>query len=128
MRKRDFSEYRYSTTKFISSLKGSKVDFSDPKGGVANLFFAVFQFFDFLPLLMVLCWTADCNGGGCVPSAFASTYETDISLYCGVDYGRIEVSFSPPESEASGTGLREVGSHIFPTAIFRMRKMEFSEY
>src|ERR671923_183826 len=99
------SEDRYSATKFISSLKGSKVDFFDPKGGVANLFLAVFQFFNFLPLLMELCWTTDCNGGGCVPSVFASTYETDISLHCGADFGRNEVSFSSPESEASGTRL-----------------------
>src|SRR5919108_129414 len=106
MKKMVFSEYPYSATKFISSLKGSKVDFFDPKGGVANLFFAVFQFFNFLPLLMVLCWTADCNGGGCVPSVFASTYETDVSLHCGTDYGRIEVSFSSLESKSSGTRLR----------------------
>src|SRR5919109_2600527 len=109
MRKMVFTEYRYSATKFISSIKGSKVDFFDPTGGVAKLFFAVFQFFNFLPLLMVLCWTADCNGGGCVPSAFASTYETDISLHWGVDFGRNEVSFSSPESEASGTRLRKGG-------------------
>src|SRR5919109_142802 len=106
MRKMVLPEYRYSATKFISSLKGSELDFFDPKGAVANLFSAVFQFSNFLPLLMVVCWAADCNGGGCVPSVFASTYETDISLHCGVDYGRIEVSFSSPETKASGTRLR----------------------
>src|ERR671924_119671 len=105
MRKMVLPEYRYSATKFISSLKGSELDFFDPKGAVANLFSAVFQFSNFLPLLMVVCWAADCNGGGCVPSVFASTYETDISLHCGVNFGRNEVSFSPRKSNAYGTGV-----------------------
>src|ERR671922_117032 len=109
MRKMVFPEYRCSATKFISSLKGRKVDFFDPKGGVANIFFSVSQFFNFLPLLAVVCWATDCNDGGCVPSASASTYGTDISLHWGVDYGRIEVSFLSPESEASGTRLLEGG-------------------
>ena len=84
------------------------MNFFDPNWGLANLFFTVFQFFNFFPLLMVVCWAADCNGGGCVPSVFASTYETDISLHCGGDFRRNEVSFSPPDSKTSGTRLRTV--------------------
>src|ERR671923_77322 len=108
MRQMVFAENRYSATKSISSLEGTKMNFFDPNWGVANLFFAVLQFFSFLPLLMVVCWAADCNEGGCVPSAFASTYETDISLHCGVGYGRNEVSFSSPESEVSGRSNENV--------------------
>src|ERR671922_218556 len=106
MRKTVLPEYRYSATKFISSLKGSEIDFFDPKGAVANLFSAVFQFSNFLPLLMVVCWAAACIGGGCVPSVFASTYETDISQHCGEALGGTDRKCTRPDSRPQVTAHR----------------------